>query len=181
MTSCFLSVAKLHFSTVRSSYNLPHTIALQLNFLRRNHSGSATFTVFELKLGRRTSAIHIALSQDDSNSPSVVGYFTQSNLNTESGISLSTGYSLSPPPVPLSSPRALRNSEDARWVLHKNPFSRFRKAAQHARMYLPRDGQPAQALIDQWLCLENGEGLTAESLGFVAGAYFPGPFLSSLK
>ncbi len=73
VTSCFLSVAKLHFSTVRSSYNLPHTIALQLNFLRRIHFGSATFTVSELKLGRRTSAIHIALSQDDLNPPSVVG------------------------------------------------------------------------------------------------------------
>lgn len=172
VTSCFMSVVKLHFGTTLASSDQPHTIALQLNFIRRNWSGPATFTVSELKLGRRTSTIHVALTQGNADQPpSVVGYFTQSNIDTESGVSLPSVYSLEPSPPSPPSTAALRRDTDRAWILHHKPFSNFRKAGQHVITYLPRNGQVGQALVDQWLTLADGERFTQESLGYVVDTF----------
>ena len=170
MTSCFLSVARTHFATTCKALNQPHTLALQLNFVRRTSNGPAILIVSELKLGRRTSTIHISLSQGEQ-PPCVLGYLMQSNFDTEAGISLKTAYSLCPAPKPLVSTVALRDDSEPNWSLHHKPFSSFRKAGQHVRTYLPRDGQVGQALIDQWLCLENEQRFTSESLGYVADMF----------
>lgn len=159
MASCFLSVARLHFETTRKSYQQPHTLALQLNFIRRTAEGPATFTISELKLGRRTSTIHVSLSQGDQ-TPCVIGYLTQLNINTEIGISLETAYSLTPSPIPLVSTAALRNDSEFNWSLYHKPFDNFRKAGRHVKTYLPSKGPVGQALIDQWLCLEGGQRFT---------------------
>lgn len=170
VTSCFLSVARLLFETTRKSYNQPHTVALQLNFVRRTSQGPATFTVFESKLGRRTSTIHVSLSQEGQPA-CVVGYLTQSNFHTENGLSLETAYSLSPSPIPLVSTAALRNGAEPNWSLHQKPFDNFRKAGRHVKTYLPSKGQVGKALIDQWLCLKDGQRFTQESLGYVADMF----------
>ncbi|MCJ1461054.1 hypothetical protein MMC28_011436 [Mycoblastus sanguinarius] len=174
VASCFLSVARLHFQTTLRSQDQPHTLALQLNFVRRNFSGPATFTVLTSKLGRRTSTVHISVSQGnpDQTLPSVVGYLTQSNFVTESGMSLQTEFALSPAPFPQASMTALRHSStEPNWSLHRRPFNNFRRAGQHVRTYLPRKGQVGPALIDQWLCFENQEQFTQESLGYVADTF----------
>lgn len=137
--------------------------------------GRADFEITDSKLGRRTSTIHVSLTQGDQ-TPCVVGYITQSNLHTEIGISLPTAYSLSPPPLSLPSTQALRSGTDPDWSLHHKPFQNFRKAGQHGtcfRFYcfLPRKGQVGPALVDQWLCLEGPERFTQESLGYVADMF----------
>lgn len=170
MTSCFLSVARLHFATTRKSYNQPHTLALQLNFVRRTSQGRATFTVSESKLGRRTSTVHISLSQGD-RAPCVLGYLTQSNLDRETGISLETAYAIHPSPKPLVSTAALHEGSEPNWSLYHKPFNNFRKAGRHVKTYLPSKGQVGQALIDQWLCLEDGLRFTQEILGYVADMF----------
>ena len=170
MTSCFLSVAKLHFGTTRRSYNQPHTIALQLQFLRRSCDGPAEFTVTESKMGRRTSIIHIALTQT-MQPATVVGYLTQSNLSTEIGISLDTAYDLYPPPCSLKSTDSLRDGSEPNWSLAAKKFTKFRKAGGHVKTYLPRRGQVGQALIDQWLCFENGEKFRQEALGYIVDTF----------
>ena len=169
VTSIFLSVAKLHFDTVRAAYQQRHTIAVQLTFLRRTSLGPGTFTVTELKLGRRTSTIQISLSQEEQPFPLVVGYFTQSNIDAETGISIALPPTLSPVPPISNSTKALRDGTDPDWKLHETKFSKFRKAGQHILTYLPRNGQPG--VIDQWLKLASGENFTQESLGYVVDSF----------
>ena len=173
MTSCILSAASKHFSTTLLAQNQPHTITLYLTFLRRTSIGPATINIEHSKLGRRTSTIHVSLFSGPPHSPPcVVGYLTQSNLYTESGISLPTHNKLLPPAIPLISNAALRTNTDPNWtLLHPKPFSSFRKAHQHTKVYLPKE-EVAPALVDEWICFQKeGERFTNESLGYVVDAF----------
>jgi acyl-coenzyme A thioesterase PaaI-like protein len=58
-------VVKLHFETTLNKQKQPHTLALHLDFLRRTDTGPATFKVQDVKLGRQTSVVHVALSQGE--------------------------------------------------------------------------------------------------------------------
>ena len=180
MTSSVLAAVKLHFETTLSTYNQPHTITLHVEFLRRTSVGPATITIQNVKLGRRTSTVHIVLTQapsqsgDGSATPTtcVVGYLTQSNMFTETGISLPTNWKLAPPPLPLRSTAALRHGEDPNWELQIKPFPKFRKASQHVSTYLPREKRSAEAGVDEWICFPNPhEKFTQESLGYVADTF----------
>ncbi|KAL9605118.1 MAG: hypothetical protein Q9219_000052 [cf. Caloplaca sp. 3 TL-2023] len=174
VTSCFLSATALHFSTTHAARNQPHTITIHLTFLRRNSVGPARFSIRDVKLGRRTSTVHVSLTQGDDNAaePSVVGYLTQSNLRTEEGLSLRTQWSLHPPPPSLvSSAQALTQGDgDDNWILVPPLHGRFRKAARKVHFYVPRNGQLEPGMADEWIRLSDGRGgrFTQESLGFVA-------------
>ncbi|KAL8692774.1 MAG: hypothetical protein Q9224_003891 [Gallowayella concinna] len=135
--------------------------------------GPARFTVRDVKLGRRTSTIHLSLTQPDNAEPSVVGYLTQSNLHTEQGISLPTKWTLHPPRLPLSSTLALKDDKDPNWTCHHlSPhLSKFRKAAHKTEWYLPRQGQLEPAMADEWICLADGGKFTQTALGFVADQF----------
>ena len=130
-----------------------------------------TFTVSESKLGQRTSTVHVALRQGQSEAILVVGYFTQSNIEKESGLSISTGFVLSPPPVMLRAPAALLDGTDTNWALYENPFKSFRKAGQHVDMYLPTGMQPGRTALDIWLHLEGSQRFTQRSLGYVVDTF----------
>ncbi|KAL8711010.1 MAG: hypothetical protein Q9225_007192, partial [Loekoesia sp. 1 TL-2023] len=173
VTSCFLSATALHFSTTHAVRNQPHTITLHLTFLRRTSVGPARFSIRDVKLGRRTSTIHVSLTQGDNEAePSVVGYLTQSNLRTEEGISLSTEWSLHPPPLPLSSTaQALKEGEDDNWILSPPLHPKFRKASQRTDIYVPRNGQLSPGMADEWIRLSDGGKFTQESLGFVVDQF----------
>ncbi|KAL8806551.1 MAG: hypothetical protein Q9200_004998 [Gallowayella weberi] len=174
VTSCFLSATALHFSTTLADLHQPHTITLHLTFLRRTIVGPARLTIRDVKLGRRTSTIHLSLTQPDNAEPSVVGYLTQSNLHAEQGISLPTKWTLYPPPIPLSSStRALKDGTDPNWTHRPIPphLSDFRKAARKTKFHLPRQGQLEPALADEWICLADGGKFTQTSLGFVADQF----------
>lgn len=153
VTAVFLTVAQAHFNGTLISQNQPHSIALHLDFLRRTQVGAALFTVRDTKLGRQASVIHVTLSQG---SPSdareeVVGYITNSNMNTEKGVSFSTSYQLIPPPpkVDLS---LLKHDKDRNWGRRGDmPFARFRKATTKARFHFPRHGQLTKNIADEWI------------------------------
>ena len=180
VTSNVLAAVKLHFETILASQNQPHTIALHLDFIRKTTIGPAVITIQNTKLGRRTSTVHIALTQaasergDSSATPStcVVGYITQSNFAAETGISLSTNWALDPQPTPIDSIEALRRDDDPNWALQKlRPYAGFRKVGQHVNTYLP-EKQVAQATVDEWICFSKaGERFTQESIGFVADLF----------
>ncbi|KAL9020454.1 MAG: hypothetical protein Q9185_002329 [Variospora sp. 1 TL-2023] len=185
VTSCFLSTAALHFSTTHAGRNQPHTITLHLTFLRRTSVGPARFSVRDAKLGKRTSTVHISLTQSSSDArstaePSVVGYLTQSNLFTEQGISLPTQWTLHPPPPPRPSffhslkPGTADDDGDKNWMLCPPSHPQFRKAAHRVKSYLPRNGQLEPGMADEWICFaqqQPGEKFTQESLGFVADQF----------
>ena len=173
VTSCILSATSNHFGTTLFAQNQPHTITLYLTFLRRTSIGRATIRIEHFKIGRRTSTIHVSLFSGPPNSPPcVVGYLTQSNLHTESGISLQTQNKLLPPIAPLVSTAALRANTDPNWtLLHPKPFASFRKAHQHTRIYVPKK-EVTPALVDEWMCFQKeGERFTNESLGYVVDAF----------
>ncbi|KAI0883006.1 thioesterase-like superfamily-domain-containing protein [Annulohypoxylon maeteangense] len=173
VTSVFLRVATTHFRTTLATQNQPHTVSLHLEFLRRTQEGPATLVVRDVKLGRQTSTIHVVLSQDGRDE--VVGYLTHSNIDTETGLSLKTPWSLEPPPPPSPANFAelLTGGNDPNWIEQTDkPFPKFRKISQRVRTVLPRKGQVISGLIDEWLRLDSGERFTNESVGLVCD-HFP--------
>lgn len=169
VTSTILSVVKLHFSTTLRAQNQPHTIALHLTFVRRTSVGPATLTVHDTKLGRQASTVRVTLTQGPPEREEVVGYITNSNIDTESGLTLPTQWSLTPPPYPAADPTRLAVDEDEHWKLQKQfPFAAFRKASQSLDFYLPRKGQLAESIVDEWIRFSNGERFTNQTLGFIA-------------
>ncbi|KZF24623.1 hypothetical protein L228DRAFT_245601 [Xylona heveae TC161] len=169
VTALFLNVAQAHFHGTLASQNQPHTITFHLEFLRRTHVGPARFTVKDVKLGSRTSTIHITMAQDDREE--VVAYATNSNFALETGPSLPTHWALHPAPdrVDLSK---LRAGQDANWEeLRDLPYAEFRKALTQIRMFLPRWGQKMKSLSDEWICFRNGEKFTNASVGYVCDAW----------
>ncbi|KAI4142534.1 MAG: hypothetical protein L6R39_004907, partial [Caloplaca ligustica] len=183
VTSCFLSATALHFATTHAARNQPHTITLHLTFLRRTSVGNATFTIRDVKLGRRTSTVHVSLTQDGNNNnggePSVVGYLTQSNLHTESGLSLPTHWSLHPPPPPPPAFRSLTASigtkiddGDENWIRAPPLHPKFRHAANRVTTYVPRAGQLRPGMADEWICFAHpGQRFTQASLGYVVDQF----------
>ena len=161
-------MARLHFTTVRASYDQPHTLAVQLTFLRRSSIGPALFTVTESKLGQRTSTIHIALTQGGP--PLAVGYLTQSNFDAEHGISLPITYEIFPHRPPINSKKHLRDGTDPEWVLHQSAFGKFRKASQHLLMYISRKTHATVGLVDLWMHMP-GQRFSQESLGYVVDSF----------
>ncbi|TKA51153.1 hypothetical protein B0A55_12909, partial [Friedmanniomyces simplex] len=170
VTACFQQVVRKHFDTTLQKQDQPHTITLHLDFLRRTQTGPATFTVKDVKLGRQTSVIHVSLRQDDREE--VVGYVTNSNLDTETGVSYPTGWTIHPPPPPTDVSK-LDSDTDATWGERKAwPFADFRKATQQIRSWFPRKGQHSPAIVDQWLSMWDPEDrFTNESLGFVVDVF----------
>jgi Acyl-CoA thioesterase C-terminal domain/Acyl-CoA thioesterase N-terminal domain len=161
-----MQVASTHFSTTLSSQNQPHTIALHLDFLRRTQSGNAKFTVKDTKLGRQTSIIHVTLTQEGREE--VVGYLTNSNMISESGVSFNTGYTLNPPPLPVDF-SLMELDKDENWApIPEMPFSAFRRATRKSDFYFPRQGQRKRSSADEWIRLANGtEKWTNTSIGYV--------------
>ncbi|CAI7594107.1 unnamed protein product [Penicillium glandicola] len=144
-------------------------ISIQLSFLRRTASGPATFEVEDVKIGARTSTIHVKLLQPSEKKPGqldimVAGYITVSPPEAEVGISARTGWK--PYPAPPAGSRADgsvdlaalgRTGTDGAWTKLEAPFAAFRKAAAHIELFGPGSGasEPQQKRsrrmeIDQW-------------------------------
>jgi Thioesterase-like superfamily len=171
VTSCFMRVATMHFSTTLKKQNQPHCMALHLEFPRRTEIGPARLVVKDVKLGRQTSIVHLTLSQHGKEE--VFGYLTHSNLQAEEGVTFPTGWTLEPPTAPLLDAQKLMNQGgDANWAERKEtPFANFRKASHQVRFFFPRNGQPMNSIIDQWICLRDGSKFTTESLGYVTDMF----------
>jgi hypothetical protein len=140
---------------------------MQLSFLRRTASGPALFEVEDVKLGARTSTIHIKLLQPSEKKPGsqdlmVAGYVTVSPPEAEVGISATTGWKPHPPPAPGSRAdgsvdlaKLGRTGADGVWTKLDPPFPAFRKAAAQIELYGPGVGETQQKRsgsmgIDQW-------------------------------
>ncbi|KAF2015893.1 hypothetical protein BU24DRAFT_422201 [Aaosphaeria arxii CBS 175.79] len=169
VTGCILEVVALHFSTALAKQNQPHTIALHVEFLRRTQAGPATFRVDDVKLGRQTSIVHVHMSQEGREE--VLAYVTNSNVDTETGVTFDTGYTLTPPP-PTVDLAKLADDKDENWFRQqKMPFSNFRKASQKVRWHFPRNGHVKSSIADEWLYFADGSNFTNSSIGFVADMF----------
>lgn len=171
VTACIQTVVRKHYSTTLKNQNQPHTIAFHLDFLRRTQTGLATFKLQDIKLGRQTSIVHVSLSQDDREE--VVGYFTNSNIATETGVTYPTDWQLHPQPLPVKDFAALEAGSDPHWAERKEwPFVELRKAPTKIRSWFPRAGQRTAACLDVWYCFRDpGSRFTNESLGFICDTF----------
>lgn len=171
VTACFLSVVRKHFDTTLQRQNQPHTITLHLDFLRRTQVGLATFKVKDVKLGRQTSIVHVTLSQDGREE--VVGYITNSNMVTETGVTFTSHWNIHPKPLPVKDFAALEANRDPHWgERHEWPTADFRKATRNLRTWFPRRGQPSPTHLNMWYRFRDPNSrFTNESLGFVCDAF----------
>lgn len=149
-------------------YDTPASpISMQLSFLRRTGAGPAQLEVEDVKIGLRTSTIHVKLlqfseKQKDKLELKVAGYITVSPPSAEVGISAPTGYTTLPAPPPGSLPNGAVNlpalaqtGRDGAWTKLNPPYPEFRRAAAQLELYGPRTGQSQQRnakamAIDQW-------------------------------
>lgn len=159
-----------------------HVINLHLEFLRRTQQGEAVWIVKDVKLGARITNLHLTLVQVDERSGKLVdeveGYIMMTDMASETGLSLETGYQIYPKPLEVSLP-ALAKGQDKNYI-RRGPdvFAGFRRAAGQIAMHLIRpEKRPAdfpKALIDQWIKFrpEGEEGrLTNDALGFVVDIF----------
>ncbi|KAJ5242459.1 uncharacterized protein N7469_000786 [Penicillium citrinum] len=168
-TSVLYRLALVHFAHAHpNKYSTPASpISLQLSFLRRTLAGPATMEVEDVKLGARTSTIHIKLLQPSEKKPNeseikVAGYITVSPPDAEIGITASTGWKPHPTPPIGSGPGGEINfsalaskGSDGRWIKLEPPFPEFRRAAAQLELYGPGKGDEQQKetgsmAIDQW-------------------------------
>ncbi|KAK5076925.1 hypothetical protein LTS08_007479 [Lithohypha guttulata] len=180
-TSTFMTVASRHMQLTHAKRKQPHVINLHLEFLRRTAQGEAIFNVKDVKLGSRITNLHLTLAQmDDSNKlvDEVEGYITMSDMASETGLSLETGYKLYPEPLAVDL-LALAQGKDANYIIRgPDAFASFRRAANQIRMHLIRPQQRPphfpKALIDQWITFrpQGKEGrLTNDAIGFVVDIF----------
>ncbi|QSZ28692.1 hypothetical protein DSL72_003192 [Monilinia vaccinii-corymbosi] len=167
ITSVFLQVSSLHFSTTLRAQNQPNPITLHLDFLRRTEMGPALFTVQDTKLGRQTSVLHITLSQGSR--VEVVGYITHSNFAMESGLTSPHTHVLHPTPLPVSIP-LLKTNTDPNYHLQDMPFPKFRKAVTKSHIFAPKT-HPSPTISDEWIRLSTGEFWTNISLGYACDMF----------
>ena len=168
-TAVIYNLALTHFKHAHPNlYDTPASpISIQLSFLRRTAAGPATFEVEDVKLGARTSIIHIKLLQPSEKKTGqleakVVGYITVSPPSAEVGISAPTGWRAHPVPVPGSLPggavdlkKLAQTGRDGAWTKLETPFPEFRRASCQLELYGPGKGETQQQrtgsmAIDQW-------------------------------
>lgn len=182
VTSAFMLVASRHMQLTHSKRKQLNVINLHLEFMRRTAVGEAIFTVKDVKLGGRISNLHLTLAQKDERSNKLVdeveGYITMSNISAENGLSLDSGYKMSPQPLSVSL-AALTQGIDSNYVRRgRDPFADFRRAGWHMAMHLIRpERRPShfpKAMIDQWVLFQpqGREGKhTNNALGYVVDIF----------
>ncbi|KAJ5178079.1 uncharacterized protein N7500_000778 [Penicillium coprophilum] len=168
-TAVIYQLTLTHFAHVHpNQYKGPASpISIQLSFLRRTASGPVTFEVEDVKIGRRTSTIHIKLLQASETNPDqlevkLAGYITISPPEAEVGLSATTGWK--PLPAPAAGSRADgsvdlaalgRTGIDGAWTKLQPAFPDFRKAAAQIELFGPGNGEEQRKRsgnlnIDQW-------------------------------
>ncbi|KAB8067650.1 thioesterase-like superfamily-domain-containing protein [Aspergillus leporis] len=165
-TAVIYRLALTHFAhTHPTLYNAPATpISIQLSFLRRTAVGPTILAVQDMKLGARTSTIHINLCQPSEKKEKkgelevkVAGYITVSPPTAEVGITSNTDWTLQPPAQPGSGPKGRvnlatlgQNGRDGNWVLLEPPYPTFRRATLQLELYGPDPALGKPKVIDQW-------------------------------
>ncbi|PHH93330.1 hypothetical protein CDD83_7115 [Cordyceps sp. RAO-2017] len=192
VASVFLRAAKAYM-TPRGQ---PDAVAVHWQFLSRTQAGPAVLKVAETKMGRGMSVLHMTLHQrglvpetpwlrpaedgeaEGGPSPAVVAYVTNTNMDTEAGISLPTGWTLSYPPPAVDLARLGQRSRsggggdegDANWKRMYIGLMKRLPMLNNLEYYMPRAGHPLPATQDLWIRFANGEPFSDTSLGFVADA-----------
>ncbi|KAJ5102004.1 hypothetical protein NUU61_004226 [Penicillium alfredii] len=174
-TAVLYRMALTHFEYAHPThYKEPATpISIQLSFLRRTAPGAATLVVDDVKLGLRTSTIHIKVLQKSEKQKNklevkIAGYITVSPASTEVGINAPTGWALHPaspggshPDGRVNLPVLGRTGRDGVWARLNTPYPETRQAESHTEFYTPgsaamRQHSTGRILGDQWMRFRPG-------------------------
>ncbi|OLN87207.1 hypothetical protein CCHL11_03554 [Colletotrichum chlorophyti] len=178
VASVILRVASTHLA----ERDQPDTISAHFEYVNRTEVGPAILVVDEVKIGRSVSTLHITLYQHDlqsaapwfspSSRKEVVGYFINTRIALQKGLTLQTGWTLTPPPKPADF-ALLALDRDPHWVRRTRLSARaisYARAESNLEYYTPREGT-RRGIVDLWLRLASGEKFTNVTLGYVADAY----------
>ncbi|KAL0941380.1 thioesterase family protein [Colletotrichum truncatum] len=178
VASVILQAASLHLA----ARGQPDTISAHFEYVNRTEVGPAILVVDEVKLGRTLSTLHITLYQHDlqssepwigSNSrKNVVAYLTNTSISLEKGLTLDSGWAMTPPLKPVNF-TLLTLDNDPHWVMMGQKTARsisFARAHHNVEHYVPREGV-RRGMADMWLRLKGGQKFTNAALGYVADAY----------
>ncbi|KAF9878805.1 thioesterase family protein [Colletotrichum karsti] len=178
VASVILRAASLHLA----ARGQPDTISAHFEYVNRTEVGPAILVVEEVKLGRTISTLHITLYQHDlqptapwlgsKSRKNVLAYLTNTRISLEKGLTLSTGWTVTPPlkPVDFS---MLELNRDPHWVKRDKLTARavsFARAHNNLEHYVPREGT-RRGMADIWLRFKAGQKFTNASLGYIADAY----------
>ncbi|KAJ9139103.1 hypothetical protein NKR23_g8026 [Pleurostoma richardsiae] len=182
IASCFLEVSRIHFSTTLAAYHQPHTVAVQLNYLRPTHGGCAVFKVRDLKLGGQTSVVQTTLIDYSGDTAGLSGrldparlgdelvtaYLTNTNMAQLKGSSIETNFELRPAPRPVNLQK-LREDEDASWKLHGAlTFRQTDSGRDTVDLFLEKEPTLPRPTLDHWISFSDGTTFSTSSLGIVA-------------
>jgi hypothetical protein len=149
--------------------------------------GPAIITAEDIKLGAQLSTIHLTLWQGGllSEAPwitpgvsrrTVLGYTTLTNLRAMSGITLETGWEVSPAaalPSPMPDFTALNKPEgsDGFWEEQITPPGKIFRSLHNWRFFLPRSGTIEPGVVDMWVCRSNKEPVTQAGLAYLVDSF----------
>lgn len=154
-------------------------ISIQLSFLRRTLAGPATIHIEDVKIGLRTSTIHVKLYQASEKKhgeqeAKITGYITVSPPDAEVGVTTSTGWELNPPAAPGTMPddsvnhEALgRTGKNGVWTISTPPYPDFRLAATQVETYRPVKVEPGQGVPQR--VVEQSDKFQKDRLGKLIG------------
>ncbi|KUI57255.1 hypothetical protein VP1G_04497 [Cytospora mali] len=161
--------------------------AAHFEYPGRTMPGAAIITVEDVKLGGQLSTLHLTLWQGGllSKAPwidpkvsrrTVLAYTTLTDQRAFSGITLETGWEVSPAaalPSPLPDFAALKTSQtgDGFWEEQKTPPGRTFRSLHNWRFFLPRCGPREPGVVDMWVCRSNGERVLQAGLPYVVDSF----------
>jgi hypothetical protein len=171
VAAIFNCVATRHLRTTLSSQQQPDILTLHIDFLKGHTLGSGIVTVVDLKLGRVTSTIQLAITQGDSKAPTAVALVTSTNFDVSVGPSADTTWTLTPAPKPLPDFAAIaKRQRDPNWVAYSYEEAFIPFSTQFESL-TPRGGQVNGGIADQWTRYRHevdGARLSGPEVAFLA-------------
>lgn len=187
-----LAAASAHLS----SRGQRDTLTAHFEYPNRTAVGPAIVVVEDVKLAGQLSTLHLTLwqggllSQAPWITPSVsrrvvLAYTNHTNLETFAGLSLPTGYEVTPAaelPSPLPDFERLRaTGADDAWEEAKAPpppgpsssasSADFVRSLRNWNFYEPRGGPLTPGTLDMWVRLASGERLTQAALPYAVDSF----------
>ncbi|KAI2463023.1 thioesterase family protein [Annulohypoxylon bovei var. microspora] len=181
--SCMLAAA----SAFLSPRNQPHTVTAHFEYPNRTAAGPAIVVVEDVKAGRQLSIMHLTLWQGGllPHAPwvtpavsrrTVLTYATHGDLGSFDGMTLQTGYEVTPaaslPPLPDFAALKARGADD-RWEELRMPDSAgsVQRSLLNWHFYLPSGGPLAPGVVDMWIATGSGERIGQGALPYVVDSF----------
>ena len=182
--SCMLAAASAHLS----SRGQPDTLTAHFEYPSRTAVGPAIVVIDDVKLSHNLSTLHLSLWQDgllphapwltpSTSRRVVLAYTNHMNLRTFTGITMPTGYSVTPAaalPSPLPDFERLKtNGSDDGWEVSDLPksYSRLMRSLRNWSFYMPRGDQQTPGAVDMWIRMTSGESITQSALAYVVDSF----------